>query len=246
MQEKAMAQKRIRLDKYLSNMGIGTRSEVKKHIKNGLVQVNNIPMTDPGALIDSQAKVVFAGQEVNYQEFSYLMMNKPQGVISATEDQYQHTVLGLLEQRWQKVGLFPAGRLDKDTEGLLLLTNDGKLAHNMLSPKKHVAKTYEVKVLGHLGEKDVAAFEKGILLEEDLLTLPGNLEIEFAGEISLAKVTISEGKFHQIKRMFHALGKEVIFLKRLSMGDLTLDPSLKPGEYRELTSQEMNILEKYK
>lgn len=173
------------------------------------------------------------------------MMNKPQGVISATEDHRERTVLDLLDKIDTREGIFPAGRLDKDTEGLLLLTNDGKLAHNMLSPKKHVEKEYYAKVQGILTTGDEQAFSDGITLEDGTLCMPALLSVISTGEISEVYITIREGKYHQIKRMFESLGKKVIYLKRLRMGDLKLDERLALGEYRELSEDEMQIIRQY-
>ncbi|HRU41974.1 MAG TPA: 16S rRNA pseudouridine(516) synthase, partial [Candidatus Diapherotrites archaeon] len=172
----------------------------------------------------------------------YIMMNKPQGVISATEDSRERTVIDLLSDEFKAFKPFPVGRLDKDTEGLLLLTNDGQLAHRLLSPKKHVPKTYIAKVAGRVSEEDAEAFSNGVTLEDGYRTMASRLEILVRGSISLVEVTIYEGKFHQVKRMFQAVGKEVIFLKRISMGELKLDETLEPGEYRELNEEELRIL----
>lgn len=240
-----MEKKKMRIDKYLSNMGIGSRTEVKKYIKNGFVTVRGKVIRDPGELVSSEAEVFFEGEQVIYKEFVYWMMNKPQGVISATEDLRQSTVLELLDPRDRRDGIFPVGRLDKDTEGLLLLTNDGKLAHNMLAPKKHVEKEYYVKVEGKVSEQDIRSFEEGIRLGDDTLCKSAVLQIIKADDISQVRVIIREGKFHQIKRMFESLGKKVIYLKRLRMGELLLDERLDLGEYRELSEEEMQIIRKY-
>lgn len=240
-----MENKKIRIDKYLAHMGIGSRSEVKKQIKHGAVLVNGFVVQDAGQQVWMNDEVVYLGQKVVYRKFLYLMMNKPQGVISATEDRYQHTVLDLLHEFDRRSGIFPAGRLDKDTEGLLLLTNDGKLAHNMLSPKKQIEKQYYVQVLGELSESEMELFQRGITLEDGYLCMPAHLEIIKRGEISEALITITEGKFHQVKRMVEAIGKKVSYLKRLSMGGLYLDPALKLGDYRELNEKEMEIIQQY-
>lgn len=240
-----MEKKKMRIDKYLSNMGIGSRTEVKKYIKNGFVMVRGKVIRDPGELVSSEAEVFFAGEQVTYKEFVYWMMNKPQGVISATEDPRQSTVLELLDPKDRRDGIFPVGRLDKDTEGLLLLTNDGKLAHNILAPKKHVEKEYYAKVEGKVSEQDVRSFEEGIRLDDDTLCKSAVLQILKADDISQVRVVIREGKFHQIKRMFESRGKKVIYLKRLRMGELLLDERLDLGEYRELSEEEMQIIKKY-
>lgn len=234
----------MRLDKFLSDMGVGSRSELKRSIRKGLVTVNGQVQKDPGADVDTTSEISFDGNPVLYQSFEYYMMNKPAGVISASEDKRQKTVLDLMDSRKRK-DLFPAGRLDRDTEGLLLITNDGQLAHRLLSPKHHVDKCYFVRVSGALGEADVQRFADGIPYDEALTAMPAKLRILESGtDFSTAETTIQEGKFHQIKKMFAALGggREVVYLKRLSMGPLTLDPSLAPGEYRALTEEELAAL----
>lgn len=238
--------KSIRLDKFLSEMNIGTRSEIKTYIRNGRVAVNDILCKKPEEKIDAQKdKVSFDGKVINYEEYIYIMLNKPAGVVSATTDIRDKTVIDLLENIERK-DLFPVGRLDKDTEGLLLLTNDGDLAHNLLSPKKKVDKIYYAKVKGKVTDEDVQAFSSGISIGEEKPCLPAKLEILKSGEISEINLTIQEGKFHQVKRMFEAVGKEVVYLKRLSMGELNLDPDLKPGEYRRLTTEELTLLKNKK
>ncbi len=231
----------IRLDKYLADMGVGTRSEVKNYIRKGRVQINEVVIkeSDKKINIDSD-KVAFDGSILTYVSTEYYMLNKPAGVVSATRDNLSETVLDLIDST--NKDLFPVGRLDKDTEGLLLITNDGDLAHKLLSPKKKVPKVYYAKINGKIVEEDVEMFSKGIAISEDFVTLPAELEIIKSCEISTVKVTIHEGKFHQVKRMFEAVGKEVIYLKRLSMGDLILDESLELGEYRPLTIEEINML----
>lgn len=234
----------MRLDKFLSDMGVGSRSELKRSIRKGLVTVNGQVQKDPGADVDTTSEISFDGNPVLYQSFEYYMMNKPAGVISASEDKRQKTVLDLMDSRKRK-DLFPAGRLDRDTEGLLLITNDGQLAHRLLSPKHHVDKCYFVRVSGALGEEDVQRFADGIPYDEALTAMPAKLRILESGtDFSTAETTIQEGKFHQIKKMFAALGngREVVYLKRLSMGPLTLDPDLAPGEYRALTEEELAAL----
>jgi 16S rRNA pseudouridine516 synthase len=235
----------IRLEKLLAHAGHGTRSEIKRIIKNGLVHVNGGPIKDGGLQVyPEQDQITVDGQKVTYREFIYLMLNKPQGVISATEDSRERTVLDLLKKEHAHFELFPAGRLDKDTEGLLLLTNDGKLAHNLLSPRKHVPKTYFAEIEGAVTEEDREAFQKGVALDDGYVTMPAKLFIlapgdPVAGLVSKIELTIMEGKFHQVKRMFQAVGKKVVFLKRISMGPLLLDEHLLPGEYRELRVDEL-------
>lgn len=232
----------VRLDKYLADMGIGTRSEIKDWIRKGRVRLNQDICRKPEMKVDTaRDEVYFNEKQINYQEYLYLMLHKPAGVVSATIDNVSRTVLDLIKDKQGKE-LFPVGRLDKDTEGLLLLTNDGDLAHRLLSPKKHVDKVYYARVLGRVTDTDQEAFRQGVQIEEDYTTLPAKLQILNSGDISETLLTIQEGKFHQVKRMFEAVGKEVIYLKRLSMGGLSLDPSLAPGEYRELTVEEIAYL----
>lgn len=233
---------KLRLDKYLAEMNLGTRSEVKKLITKGQIQVNGAIVKKPELKLDPTSdRVQYQGREITYVIYEYYMLNKPSGVISATEDKRDTTVIDLIESR-QRKDLFPVGRLDKDTEGLLLITNDGALAHRLLSPKKHVDKTYYAKISGEVTKEDIETFEKGVCIGEEKLTLPAKLVILKSGAESEIELTIQEGRFHQVKRMFQAVGKEVVYLKRLSMGSLSLDPSLKPGEYRKLTKEEMEQL----
>ena len=232
----------LRLDKYLADMGIGTRSEIKEWIRKGRVSVNQEICKKPDTKVDTVRDEVYYDQsKVSYRRFLYLMLHKPAGVVSATIDNVSSTVLDLIQDTQGKE-LFPVGRLDKDTEGLLLLTNDGDLAHRLLSPRKHVDKVYYARVSGRVTAEDQEAFLQGVRMEEDYITLPAKLHILNSGDISEIELTIQEGKFHQVKRMFEAVGKEVIYLKRLSMGGLSLDPSLAPGEYRELTEEEIKYL----
>lgn len=231
----------MRLDKYLANMGIGTRKEVKEFIKKGLVSVNGEKAKSPEQKIEENSdQIAVNGEVVSFIENVYFMLHKPQGVVSATEDKREKTVLDLIESPVKKQ-LFPVGRLDKDTEGLLLLTNDGALAHELLSPKKHVPKVYYAEIEGVVTQEDVTAFENGLDLE-DFTSLPAKLDILVSDEVSKIQVCIEEGKYHQVKRMFEAVGKKVIYLKRLSMGSMVLDESLQPGEYRSLTQQEIEAL----
>ncbi|MGO4541223.1 pseudouridine synthase [Paenibacillus sp. 2TAB19] len=244
--------KRIRIDKLLSHMGIGTRSEIKKAVKQGKVAVDGKPVKDSGLIVDPDVhKVSFEGEIVAYKEVVYLMLNKPPGVISATEDGRERTVIDLLAPEDRVLSPFPVGRLDKDTVGLLLLTNDGQLAHELLSPRKHVDKTYVAHVLGDVDEQDRQQFASGVTLDDGYVTMPAELSIdskEQRGEdvISIITLTIKEGKFHQVKRMFESVGKQVIFLKRVSMGPLQLDNHLPEGEYRELLEEEVELLRTYK
>jgi 16S rRNA pseudouridine516 synthase len=236
----------MRIDKLLANLGYGSRKEVKKLLKSGAVKIDGETVKDAKEHVDPKInQVTVHGETVEYKEFIYLMMNKPQGVLSATEDAYQETVLDLLELEDAIYKPFPVGRLDKDTEGLLLLTNDGQLAHRLLSPKKHVPKTYFAVIDGEVTEKDVEAFRKGVTLDDGYLTKPGELKILKSGIRSDIELTITEGKFHQVKRMFEAVGKRVVYLKRISMGPLRLDEDLELGEYRELTDEEIESLQNY-
>ncbi len=230
----------IRLDKLLGNSGYGTRSEVRRYIKNGHVLVNGEMIRDFSKHVHPDSEIHLFDEKMDYKEFYYFVMNKPPGYISATYDPKDKTVIDLLSERHSQLGLFPVGRLDKDTEGLLLLTNNGKLAFDLLSPKKHVPKLYYAKVEGEVTEKDIDVFQKGIQLDPDFTTLPAKLHIIVSGQISEVEVEIQEGKFHQIKRMFLSQNKEVTYLKRLKMGNLQLDPHLPVGEYRELTHEEIN------
>lgn len=232
----------IRLDKYLADMGIGTRTEVKKLIRQGKVKVDDYIVKSPEQKIDTVTQKVFCeGQEVGYEEYEYYMLNKPAGYVSATTDAKDKTVLDLITDKRRR-DLFPVGRLDKDTEGLLLITNDGDLAHRLLAPKKHVDKLYYAKVEGLVTEDDVKAFAEGVNIGEGEKTRPAVLEILKSDEISEIHLTIQEGKFHQVKRMFEAVDKKLIYLKRLSMGTLRLDENLKLGEYRTLTEEELEHL----
>ena len=236
--------KKQRIDKILSNLGYGSRSELKKLCKNGLVKVNGKVINNPGVQVDVENdEILFDGEKVVYKEFIYLMLNKPDGYISATFDKRDPIVLDLIDKEALIFEPFPVGRLDKDTEGLLVLTNDGQLAHRVLSPKKHVPKTYYAKVEGVVTKEDVKAFAEGVTLDDGYETMPAELEILKSDDISEIELTIHEGKFHQVKRMFESVGKKVVYLKRLSMGKLKLDEGLALGEYRELTEEEVKMIE---
>lgn len=233
----------MRLDKFLCDAGIGSRKDIKKLIKSGEVRVSGRQSVKPEDHINPETdEVYFGGRKVVYKEFIYLMMNKPQGYISATFDKKLPTVIDIVPEEFLHYDLFPAGRLDIDTEGLLLLTNDGQLAHNILSPKKHIPKTYYSKVSGKVTDADIAAFENGVIIDGDIKTKPAILEILVSDEISEINLTITEGKFHQVKRMFEAVGKSVIYLKRIKMNRLPLDENLALGETRELTETEINLI----
>ena len=235
----------MRLDKYLVACAVGSRTEVKNFLKSGRVTVNGKKEKSAKLQINEDTdEICFDGQKLDYEEFVYYMMNKPQGVISATEDPKHKTVLDLLDDLARSKEVFPVGRLDIDTHGLLLLTNDGKLAHALLSPKRHVDKTYLAQVKGIMTDEDIETFAQGIPLK-DFTCQPAKLElvsVDTEKNQSLVRVTIAEGKFHQVKRMVAYCGKEVVDLQRLTMGTLTLDEDLKRGEWRRLTKEELEGL----
>lgn len=236
--------KKLRIDKILSNVGYGSRAEIKKYCKYGIIFVNGQVVNNPGLQVDPENdEIIFDGEKVNYREFVYIMLNKPGGYISATYDKFDPIVLDLIDSSYLVFEPFPVGRLDKDTEGLLVLTNDGQLSHRVLSPKKHVPKTYYAKVEGIVTNDDILEFENGVVLDDGYKTMPSQLKILKSDEISEIELTIHEGKFHQVKRMFESVGKKVVYLKRLSMGNLKLDESLALGEYRELTIDEIKQME---
>lgn len=237
--------KKQRVDKVLSNLGYGSRTEIKKFCKQGIIQVNGKTVSNPGQQVDTDIdEIVINGEKINYREFIYLMMNKPDGYISATFDKHDPIVLDLIDDEYLVFEPFPVGRLDKDTEGLLVLTNDGQLAHRVLSPKKHVPKKYYAKIDGRVTEEDIEAFKEGVVLDDGYKTMPAELEILKSDDESEIELVIHEGKFHQVKRMFESVGKKVTYLKRLSMGGLMLDESLEIGEYRELSDEEVALIEK--
>jgi len=237
---------RMRLDKYLAKCGLGTRTEVRGIIRAGAVAVDGKAAKDPSLNIESGiAAVTVDGSPLTYSEYHYFMLNKPAGVISATRDRLHSTVLDLMPPEYLHLDLFPVGRLDKDTEGLLLITDDGQLGHRLLSPRKHVPKTYRAIIDGPVDGKDIDQFARGIQLS-DFTTLPARLEIVEAGPQCLVEITIYEGKFHQVKRMFHAVGKEVLHLKRIAMGSLLLDQDLAPGEIRQLRPAELDLLQDWR
>lgn len=223
-------------------MGYGSRSEIKLGVKKRLASVNGQIEKDPGVQIDTEKdRVTWGGLSVVFKATICLMLNKPAGVISATEDQRDNTVLDLLEPPYSGMALFPVGRLDKDTEGLLLLTNDGDLAHRLLAPKKKVPKTYLATLDQPLTPEAIEQLKQGIPLEEGFTTSPAQVE-PIEGDWGQVLLTIYEGRFHQVKRMMHYVGCEVVYLKRMNMGELKLDPELEPGEYRELTEEELNLI----
>ena len=233
-----------RLDKIIASTGKWSRRDVKLLIKQGRVLVDDIPARASDEKCDPEhVRITVDGEDIGYRRVTWLMMNKPAGYLSATEDGRGETVLDLLPQELQRQELFPVGRLDKDTEGLLLLTNDGALAHKLLSPKYHVDKVYYTKVKGCLEEEDCRAFLEGIVLEDGLRCMPAELKILSAGEVSEANVTLREGKFHQVKRMLASRGKPVQYLRRIKMGKMTLDPALQLGKYRFLNEDEIKKLQ---
>ena len=229
----------IRLDKALSNMGAASRKEVKEAVKKGKILVNGIPAKSSDIKITAADELIINGILLKYKKYEYYMLNKPAGVISATTDSKEQTVTDLISGK--RKDLFPVGRLDKDTVGLLIITNDGALAHDLLSPVKHVKKTYFVRVEGRIQTETENIFSAGIRIGSEQFQ-PAELVILKNDEVSEAEITIYEGKFHQIKRMFEAVGNRVIFLKRLSMGNLRLDDSLPDGDYRELSEEELQQL----
>lgn len=230
----------MRLDKYLAASRVGTRSEVKDHIVKGRVSVDGKTVKDPSVHIGTDDEVALNGEKVVYREHVYYMLNKPAGVVSATEDESEKTVIDLFPKE-QRKGLFPVGRLDKDSVGLLIITDDGVLSHRLMSPKKHVEKRYLIRTDTALDKNDTAAFEEGITLSDGTALHPAKLEIS-EDDGTEAVVTISEGKYHQVKRMVASRGKKVVYLKRLSVGKLLLDPDLEEGKYRELTDDELKLL----
>lgn len=248
----------MRLDRFLANSGVGTRKEVKDILKKRKIKVNDVIMLDGSVHVNENEDIVKYNDEViNYRPFVYIMMNKPDRVISATEDKEHKTVIDLLGNNYRTYSLFPVGRLDIDTEGLLILTNDGILTHNLLAPNKHVDKKYYVELRDPVTEEAIEKLESGIELEGDFVTKNAKVEVienseepinKKTGERNPSKayITISEGKYHQVKRMFKAVNNKVEYLKRIQMGNLVLDENLKIGEYRELTEKELKILKNEK
>ncbi len=249
---------KARLDKILADSGLGTRSSVRDLIKSGTVKVNGISEKDPGKKVDTDMdEIIVRGELIDFRDKVYYMLNKPAGVITATEDKKQTTVIDLIKDKRRR-DLFPVGRLDKDTVGLLLITNDGDLAHRLLAPGKHVKKTYLVRVDGIITDEIKSGIEKGVDIGDEKLTAPAELreiklledaDVTAAGEqaadgVSEAEITITEGRYHEIKRMFEAFGLNVIYLKRLSMGGLKLDPDLQEGQWKILSEEEIVLLSK--
>ncbi|MBO0482927.1 pseudouridine synthase [Candidatus Enterococcus courvalinii] len=233
----------MRLDKFLADVGLGSRKEVKGLIKKGQVTVNDkVIKSDKFQVKELTDEIAYLDEKLTYQKNFYYLLNKPAGVVSATQDNYDETVLDLLNDFDYREDLFPVGRLDKDTEGLLLITNDGALAHRLLSPKKHVEKEYFAKVAGVMTAEDIQAFSKGLVISQGEETLPAVLMIDAVNEVeqtSEIRLILHEGKFHQVKRMVKAVGKEVTYLKRIRMGNVVLPADLALGEYRELTVEEL-------
>lgn len=237
----------MRLDKYLADMQIGSRKEVKAFIKKGLVTVNEQVIKSDKFQVDETKDIVkFEEEVIRYQKEFYYLLNKPQGVISATIDDYEETVLDLFSDEDYREDLFPVGRLDKDTEGLLLITNDGALSHRLLSPKRHVPKEYYVEVQGCLTQEDQEKMAAGLKIDGGEICLPAELKIlavDESSQCSSAQLILHEGKFHQVKRMMQACGKEVTYLQRVRMGNLFLPDDITLGEYRELTAEELKKLQ---
>ena len=233
----------MRLDKCLASGGEWSRTEVKSMIRAGRIKVKGMASVKPESAVDPEQDEIFVdGKQFSFRENYCLMVYKPAGVVTATEDKRDRTVLSLLPQKYQKLGLFPAGRLDKDAEGFVLMTSDGELAHGLMSPRRHVDKVYYVRVEGELGQEDIKAFEDGITIDGGILCAPAEMEIISSGAESEARVTLREGRFHQLKRMFLARNRCVIYLKRESIGGVHLDASLEPSGFRELTNEEENVL----
>ncbi len=233
----------MRLDKVLSNSGFGSRSEIRRFAKEGLIKVDGSTVYETSIHVDPEnSNIEIRGTLLNYRRFIYVMMNKPAGVISATSDNKLRTAIDLLPEEFSCFDLFPAGRLDIDTEGMLLLTNDGQMAHDLLSPKKHVDKRYFAIIDGVVTDNDTKRFKEGVDLDDGYRTMPAELEIIKSGPRSEIELVLHEGKFHQVKRMFEAVGKKVNYLKRIQMGGLKLDNALEPGECRELSTDEVVLL----
>jgi len=233
-----------RIDKILSNLGHGTRKEVKALLKKGKVEIDGVIVSDNAMKVDPDKVIIkVAGEEINYRKYIYLIMNKPSGVVSATIDKHDETVIDLIDQEYRAFSPFPIGRLDKDTVGLLLITNDGELNHKLIAPKNHVDKVYYAEINKFVDEGDVAIFKKGVVIDDGYKCMPAALEVLNANENgSEVMVTIQEGKFHQVKRMFESVDKKVVFLRRVSFGPLKLDENLGEGQCRELSEEEINLL----
>ena len=243
------AKNNMRLDKLLSMLGEGTRAQVKEMVRVGRVTVDGAPVRDSGMQVDPEARAVCVdGRRLSYKAVRHVMLNKPQNTLTAARDKKQKTVMDLLPPMYAAMGCMPAGRLDKDTEGLLIITSDGQLAHRIISPKKDVSKVYFARVDGVLGEGDIAAFAEGLHIKDgdgEFDAKPAGLEIVSSGDgMSEVRVRVSEGKYHQVKRMLASRGAPVVYLKRERIGALDLDPALLPGQWREMTDEEVASLER--
>lgn len=230
-----------RLDKILSNLGYGTRKQVKEIVKKGYVKVDGVVASDSSIKIDvDKSKLEVGDNTVDYKKNIYIIMNKPDGVVSATYDNYDETVIDILDEEYKAFKPFPVGRLDKDTVGLLFITNDGEINHRLISPKWHIDKVYYAEIDKAVDETDIKAFKDGIVLDDGYKCMPAKLDIvKVDNDGSMVNVTIQEGKFHQVKRMFNAVGKNVVYLKRVKFGPLKLDENLREGSYRELSESEL-------
>ncbi|MBX4271477.1 16S rRNA pseudouridine(516) synthase [Clostridium estertheticum] len=233
-----------RIDKILSNLGHGTRKEVKALLKKKKVEVDGVIATDSAMKVDPEKAVIkVSGDEINYRKYIYLVMNKPSGVVSATVDRNDETVIDLIDEQYRAFKPFPIGRLDKDTVGLLLITNDGELNHKLIAPKNHVDKVYYAEINKFIDASDINTFKKGVVIDDGYKCMPAELKVLTANENgSEVMVTIQEGKFHQVKRMFESVNKNVMFLRRISFGPLKLDEDLVEGQCRELSEDEINLL----
>ena len=235
----------MRIDKFLSNMGIATRSESSKAARAGLILVNGAPVKKADVHIDPEKDAItYCGRKIEYRKYTYILMNKPDGVVSATEDGRDKTVIDLLPEELQKLDLFPCGRLDKHTLGLVMLTDDGDLAHRLLSPKHHVKKKYRFESKFPLTDEEIKHLEAGATLEDGYVTKPS--EIELFEDKKSGYISLVEGKYHQIKRMLESVNNKITYLERITFGPLTLDENLARGEWRFLTQNEIDELEKHK
>ena len=235
----------MRIDKFLSNMGIATRTESSKAARQGLISVNGAPVKKADIHIDPEKDViVYCGRKIEYRKYTYILMNKPDGVVSATEDGRDKTVIDLLPEELQKLNLFPCGRLDKHTLGLVMLTDDGDLAHRLLSPKHHVKKKYRFESKFPITEEEIAYLQKGATLEDGYVTKPSEIEL-FENKKS-GYITLVEGKYHQIKRMLESVNNKITYLERITFGPLALDENLARGQWRFLTENEIKKLEEHK
>lgn len=231
----------MRLDKFFSSQNLASRKEIKSVLKNGLIQINGVTASKPECKVDpEQDLITWNGQPVAYQKHLYLMLNKPQGVVSATNDTLHKTVLDLVPDEWKRPGLFPAGRLDKDTTGLVLITDDGDFAHRILSPKNHVEKTYLSRIEGEITEKAIRMFAQGVTLRDGFECLPAQIKVLEGGDCPLVEITICEGKYHQIKRMVASVGGHVLTLQRIRIGSLMLDETLPEGTCRKILHKEID------